>query len=479
MRHQDELLRLDAFAMAQAFQSGTISPVETTRSVLDAADATQSTMNAFVLLDHDRAMAAAEQSEARWLRKEPLSLLDGVPVSVKDNIYVEGMECRFGSEALPLEQRTGPDSPSVALLRTAGAILFGKTAMPEFGHKMMTDSFASGTTRNPWRLDYSPGGSSGGAAAAVAAGIGPLALGSDGAGSIRIPAAWTGTFGLKPSLGRVPHYPRGALGSFSHVGPITRTVADAARAMTLLSRADPRDFYSLADDRLDYEKGLTADLEGVRIAYSPRLGLDSIIVDPEIEAAVAGAIDTFVKLGASVEQADPPGMEECGAIAATYLTSLFSHIVRKVGNTGGPHVAPSLLAIASLERDLPPNAFVDAVISRENAGIAANLFFQDFDLLVSPVTYFAPPPIEGRDPDAALLPLLTQWCNVTGLPAASISCGFSSLGLPIGLQIVGRRWSDISVIHASYAYEQARGPIDFPFHRNATGAAGAVAARAE
>ena len=452
-----DLLELTAIELGEAYRLRRVSPVEVTRAVLQAAEATQSTLNAFAVLNAEGALASAEQAERRWFRGAALSALDGVPISIKDNVYVEGMPTRFGSLAIPAERATGPDSPCAARLREAGVILFGKTTMPDYGHKMVTDSPLTGVTRNPWSVEHSPGGSSGGAAAAVAAGIGPIAIGTDGAGSIRIPAAWTGVFGLKSSLGRVPHHPRGAFGSYSHVGPMTRTVADAARVMKTITQPDARDWYSLPYSSIDYELLLAEDLRGTHVAFSSCLGL-AVATDAEISRAVEQAATVFEALGARVELADPPAVDQCTLVADLHFTTAAAQLVSFLGARASLLDA-SLLALAEAGARVPASAVLDALAKRAELGTRVNQFFEHFDLVLAPVIPFGAPVLMQIDPNLVLPPLLTQWCNVTGLPAASICCGFSRDGLPIGLQIIGRRWDDVRVLCASYAYELARGQL--------------------
>lgn len=457
-RSAPEPLQLDAVELARAFKARKLSPVEVTTAVLDAVDASQSTLNAFVAVDRKGALVAARESEQRWLCGNERGTLDGIPVSVKDNIYVQGLPTRFGSKAIPEDQTRGVDSPSVARLREQGAVVFGKTSTPEYAHKMVTDSPLTGITRNPWNLAHSPGGSSGGAAAAVSAGIGPIAICTDGAGSIRIPAAWTGTYGLKTSFGRVPHHPRGAFPSLSHVGPICRTVTDAARVLPVLSKPDSRDWSSLPPAPNEYEFTLGRSMRGVRVAFSPRLGLDSVSIDAQIARAIESAARAFESLGAVVELADPPGMQECIDVAGTYFLSYSARLARNLGERA-TLLDPSLAALAELGAQLPPQSMVDAEVKRGELGTQINQFFERFDLVLAPATHLNPPALAQVDSIADLRPILTQWCNVTGLPAASICCGMTDDGLPIGLQIVGRRWAEGDVLQASYAYEQARGEL--------------------
>lgn len=455
----NSLVRLSAVELADAYKMRRASPVEATRAVLRAAQIAQESLNCFVEIDEQGALRAAQLSEERWRSGAPLSALDGVPISVKDNLDVQGMRTRYGSLTTGSAPRVERDSPAAARLRGGGAILFAKTTTPEFAHKMVTSSPLTGVTRNPWNHAHSPGGSSGGAVAAVCAGIAPIGIGTDGAGSIRIPAAWTGTFGFKPSLGRVPHHPRGAFAWFSHVGPICRTVTDAARVMTLISKPDARDWYSLPFEDVSYEAALTRRLQDVRIALSPALGLAGVHIDADIAGAVDRAAQVFGSLGATVELVDPPLMQECIDTVATLFLSLSARLVEQIGTAG---LDPSLIALAELGRSLAAQAIVEATVRRGELGSRLNEFFERFDLVLAPVTQFDAPALSGIAARTDLRPMLTQWCNLLGFPAASVCCGFSASDLPIGLQVIGKRWADVDVLRACYAYEQARGPICRP-----------------
>src|SRR6516162_1168085 len=271
-----------ALALGEHYRAKALSPVEVARLLFERLDALQPKINAFCLVDRDGAMASARASEARWIRGEAKGPLDGVPATIKDLMPMRGFPTLRGSLLVEPNQDWTEDAPAVARLREAGTVILGKTTTPEFGWKALGDSPLTGITRNPWDLARTPGGSSAGAAAAAAAGIAPLHLCSDGAGSIRIPAAFTGIFGLKPSFGRVPAHPPSPMGQLSHHGPIARTVADAALMLSVLSRPDHRDPYALPAENRDYRDGLEAGVRGWRVAYSPNLGYAR--VDPEIAA---------------------------------------------------------------------------------------------------------------------------------------------------------------------------------------------------
>src|SRR5207248_3574430 len=259
-----------AFASAEAlvelYREKALSQVEAADMLLGRAEALQPRLNAFCFLNREGALAAARASEQRWRTGAPLSAIDGVPVTIKDIVLMRGFPTLRGSKLIDPDQDWSEDSPAVARLREAGAVILGKTTTPEFGWKALGDSPLTGITRNPWELSRTPGGSSAGAAAACAAGIGPLHLGSDGAGSIRIPCAFTGIFGLKPSFGRIPAYPLSPMGLLAHIGSMARTVADAALLLTILSGPDHRDPYALPPHRRDYLDGLEDGIRGWRIA---------------------------------------------------------------------------------------------------------------------------------------------------------------------------------------------------------------------
>src|SRR5437763_5096127 len=290
---------LSAHQLIELYRKKELSPVEAAEALFARLDKLQPKLNAFCIVDRDGAMAAARASEERWRRGAPQGVLDGVPVTIKDLVLMRGFPTRRGSHLVePVPD--AEDAPATARLREAGAVILGKTTTPEFGWKAIGDSPLTGITRNPWNLERTPGGSSAGAAAACAAGIAPLNLGTDGAGSIRIPAAFTGIFGIKATFGRIPAYPASPLGLLSNVGPMTRHVRDAALMLNVLSRPDHRDPYALPPEGRNWLDGIDGGVRGLKIAYSPDLGYAR--VDPEIAAACADAARQFEALGASVEE---------------------------------------------------------------------------------------------------------------------------------------------------------------------------------
>ena len=452
-----ELLRL--------YRSGAASPVEATRDVLERIDRLNPQLNAFCLVDAESALQQARESEARWQRGAPIGPLDGVPTSIKDLILTRGWPTRRGSLTVDPTQPWDVDAPATARLREAGAVLLGKTSTPEFGCKGETNSPLTGITRNPWDLTRTPGGSSGGTAAAVAAGLGPLSVGTDGAGSVRIPAAFCGNFGLKPSFGRVPAYPLSPFGTVAHLGPHTMSVADAALMMNVLAQPDARDWTSLPYDARDYRVGLDDGVRGLRIAYSPTLGYVKN-VDAEVAAAVERAVRDLEALGAVVEQVDP-GIEDsldiCTGLwflgAATVWAGLSAE-QRAV-------VDPDFRAEVELGAGLSAVAVAQLNLRRGVLGSQLRQFMQGYDLIATPtvsVPAFAARPA-GHSP---LSPqAMLGWTpfsfpfNLSQQPAASIPCGLTADGLPIGLQLVGPMFGDALVMRACRAYESVR-PIIRP-----------------
>jgi aspartyl-tRNA(Asn)/glutamyl-tRNA(Gln) amidotransferase subunit A len=294
---------MSATDLLAAYRTKTLSPVEATRAALDRIAALDSRVNAFCLVDEERALASARESEGRWHRGEPSGLVDGVPTTIKDLLLSKGWPTLRGSRTVKRDQAWDEDAPSVARLREHGAVFLGKTTTPELGWKGVTDNPLTGITRNPWDPDKTSGGSSGGAAVAAALGMGALHLGTDGGGSIRIPAAFSGIFGLKQTFGLVPAYPLSPFGTVAHVGPMTRSAADAALMLTVLAAPDARDWYALPPDGRDYRVGLDLGIKGKRIAWSPRLG--NAVVDPEVASLVKDAVRVLADLGAHVEEVDP------------------------------------------------------------------------------------------------------------------------------------------------------------------------------
>ena len=450
---------LTASEMSALFASRDLSPVEVTEACLGRIAALDAEVNAFCYIDAETSTAMAEQSEARWLAGEPLSPLDGVPVAVKDLLVTRGWPTRRGSLTVDPNAYIDTDAPSVARLKEAGAVLIGKTTTPEFGWKGSTDSPLTGITRNPWNPAKTPGGSSGGSAAALAARFCPLALGTDGGGSIRIPASFTNTYGLKPSFGRVPAYPLSPFGTLAHVGPMSRTVLDSAMLLNVIARPDPRDWYALPYEPRDYAAGLDAPLKGRRVAFSPRLGFVERIL-PEVEKLAVSAIKRFEDMGAHVEVVDPPG----GDPGATFRTLWWSGAAAALGGLPAEQKAkldPGLRQMTEEGMAIGKQDYLAAMLARGVYGSGLRQFMEKFDFIVTPqlaTTAFDVGQLSPLGDDGRAWMAWTPYTvpfNLTQQPAASVPCGFASNGLPVGLQIVGKMFDDAGVLAASYAYEMA------------------------
>jgi aspartyl-tRNA(Asn)/glutamyl-tRNA(Gln) amidotransferase subunit A len=455
---------LSATDLLLQYRARKLSPVEALRAVLARVAQLNPVLNCFNLVDEKAALAAARASEARWQKGEPIGPLDGVPTSIKDIILTKGWPTLRGSKTVDAKGPWHDDAPAVARLREAGALLFGKTTTPEFGWKGVTDSPLTGVTRNPWNPRKTPGGSSGGSAAAVASGMGPLTVGTDGGGSIRIPCAFTGLFGLKPSFGRVPAWPLSPFGTVAHLGPITRTVMDAALMMNALTQPDARDWHALPWDKRNYFHGLEEGVTGLRIAYSPDLGYAK--VDREIAALVKRAAKAFEDLGAKVEETDP-GFEDQQDVFTLHWFPGAAYVVRGIPAAKRKLMDKGLLEVARAGERITLQQYQDAVARRGALGVLMNRFHEKYDLLLTPSL-----PLPAFDAGKEVADVVkerrwTDWTpfsypfNLTQQPAASIPCGLTKAGLPAGLHIVGPKYGDALVLRAARAYEKAR-PIALP-----------------
>ncbi|OGK77200.1 MAG: amidase [Candidatus Rokubacteria bacterium GWC2_70_16] len=456
------MIETDALTLARQIRRKEVSPVAVVDAVLHRIEALQPTVNAFITVTADAAREAARRAEAAVMAGEPLGQLHGVPFSVKDLLFTKGVRTTMGSFIFA-EQVPGEDAVPVRRLREAGAILIGKTTTPEFGHKPLTDSPLFGVTRNPWDLSRTPGGSSGGAAAAVASGQGPLALGTDGGGSIRIPAACCGIVGLKPTLGRVPHVHQADLFSTSsYIGPMTRTVADAAACLDAIVGFDPGDPYSRPEPP-DDPRGV--EVRGLRLGWMPRVG--NRLVDGETLAACEAAVRHLEGQGARVETVE----EDFAAFEPIFLVFLQGGLAARIGShmaKFGDRVAKSLRE--SVERGAGWSA-VDwghALGQRTVVFRRVQALFRRFDVLVSP-TLSRPALAADHDPfqpitigGEAAGSIRGAWYpytfpfNLSGHPAVSLPCGWSADGLPIGLQIVGPWYGDRRVLALAAHLERER-----------------------
>lgn len=455
-----DLCYMPATELLGAYRARRLSPVEVTEAVLDRIDRVNPTINAFVTVTAERARADALRAERAYAAGGNVPALTGVPYSLKDLTPTKGIRTTRGS-LLSKDWVPDFDVPIGERLHGAGGVLLGKTNTPELGWKGESTNRVAGSTRNPWNPERTPGGSSGGASAAAAAGMGQLAQGTDGAGSVRIPAAFAGLFGLKPTFGLIPYYPTSAVEALAHVGPLTRTVRDGALMLNVMAGPDWRDRNSLNSRPVDFLAACEGDLRGVRVAWSPDLGFAA--VEPEIAQIVADAVSVFGELGAEVTEVNP-GLEDpwqpLSVIWATGMAAGHAENfadVRALIDPGRARVAEEGFAVSGVELTNAHNRkaqFVEQVLR----------FFQPYDLLLTPtvpVTAFAvgadqPGTVNGTPTSYLSWTPFTYVFNLTGQPAATVPCGFASDGLPVGLQIVGRFGDDATVLRASAAFEALR-----------------------
>lgn len=456
MTARTDLADFTAAELLRAFRRKQASPVEATRAALARIDRFDGAVNAFCFRDDDTALAMARASEARWSKGQPCGLVDGIPTTIKDLHLTKGWPTLRGSRTVSTQQDWNEDHPAVARLRENGAVFVGKTTCPEFGWKGVTDSPLTGITRNPWNTSRTPGGSSGGAAVAAALGMGTLHLGSDGGGSIRIPAGFTGIFGHKPTFGRVPAYPPSPYGTISHLGPMTRTVTDSALMLTVMSRPDARGWHALPHDGTDYRVGLEDGIRGVKIAFSPTLGYAK--VDPEVAAGVRAAVEVLADLGAIVIERDPglpdpiETFDRHWFIPSAYVYGMMTPEQQAV-------VDPGFRQVAELGAKYGVMDYMQAMSDRAKYGSEMSVFLDEFDLLITPTLTVPAFDVGELVADKTMQTRWTDWTpfsypfNLTQQPACSVPVGFTMAGLPIGMQIVAGKYKESLALRAARAYE--------------------------
>jgi aspartyl-tRNA(Asn)/glutamyl-tRNA(Gln) amidotransferase subunit A len=439
-----------------------LSPVEAVQAVTDRIERLNPAFNAFAIMNPE-AQRQAVESAARWRACRPLGPLDGVPVTIKDVIDVAGLPTRRGSrltEAAPAED----DAPLVTALRASGAVLLGKTTTTEYGWKTPGDCPLHGATRNPWNPELTTGGSSAGAGAAAAACLGPLHIGTDAGGSVRIPAAWCGVVGLKPSFGRVPQWPLGLFGPLSVAGPITRTVRDAALLLGVAGRHDWRDPFALPDDDRDWRASIEEGVAELRVAVLRTPGFDAPVEWDGI-AAVEEAARLLTEAGAEVEEADP-GLPDVRDVFGRLWSVACGQLVERVPETRRHMLDPGLLLVAAQAADVPASAMLEAERLRVLAAHAMARLHTRYDLVLCPTVPAGPMPADAPVEDPATA-LWTQWApwtllfNLTRQPAISVPMGFAAHGLPRAVQVAAALYRDDLVLRAARTLELAQ-PFPIP-----------------
>jgi aspartyl-tRNA(Asn)/glutamyl-tRNA(Gln) amidotransferase subunit A len=455
-----DLSFMPATEVASLVRSKSLSPVEVTRAVLARIERLDPAVNAFCTVTADTALEAARQAEQAVMRGDRLGPLHGVPFSIKDLALTKGIRTMSGS--FIFEHRVPDvDAPFVRRLTAAGGILLGKTTSPEFGWKALGDSPVTGLTRNPWNTAMTTGGSSAGAGAAAALGLGPLHHGTDGAGSIRIPSSFCGVYGLKPSYGRVPIWPVSNNDYSTHAGPMTRTVADAALMLSVMAGPDPWDGTCLPGPPADYPGELSRGVRGLRVAFSPDLG--GLPVDPEVAVIVRATALAFQDLGCHVEEVKP-GFADSTALARGIWSAHYAGSYAQYLREWRTRMDPGL--VACIEDGMRYSAvdYLDMRGRKIGYWDSVRPLFETYDLLLTPTVSVAAFPVARLNPEhwPSHAWDWMGWAgfsypfNFTGQPAASVPAGFTAAGLPVGLQIVGRRFADLTVLQASAAFEAAR-----------------------
>ncbi|MFX1339582.1 MAG: amidase [Promethearchaeota archaeon] len=457
---KEDICFMSAWDMAEKIRTQELTSLEITEAIIERIEKINPIINAYCTTSFDLAREMAKKADNTFKKGEKLGLLYGIPTSIKDLIETKGIRTTFGSKIyenhIPEE-----DNMTVKKLKEAGIVLLGKTNTPEDGHKAVTDNLIFGESKNPWKLDRTCGGSSGGAAAAVASGLGPLALGSDGGGSIRIPSCFCGIYGLKPNFGRIARKFRHlAFCTMSHYGPIVRYVKDAALMLDVMAGSDPIDKYSIPQPDVSFLKALNEKPNRLKIGYSLDLGYVKAL-DEEVEQTILNAVKKFEQFDWSVEKSKIK-LRKAPAVMATLVTSPFAFDYKPFLKEWRDKISPTLLRLIDAGMNLSALEFLKAESQRQDIEPVVYQFFKNFDILITPTT--AVPPFElgkmfpekiaGKSVSpVGWMPFAFPF-NLTWNPAASIPCGWTNDGLPIGMQIVGRKWDEATVLQVSKAFEE-------------------------
>lgn len=450
---------MTAMEMRSEIVARRISPVDLTRRALEKIEKTQDSLNAFFFVSADEALEAARKAEKAVMNGSPLGLLHGIPFSAKDLMAVGGMP--YASGSLAMKDNIAPaDAPAVARARAAGAILIGKTTTSEFGCKPVGDSPLTGVTRHPWNLKKTPGGSSAGAASSVAAGITPFALGTDGGGSVRIPCSLSGLAGIKGHFGRVPVWPVSATPTLAHVGPMARTVTDAALMFTAIAGYDPKDPFSIAGHVPDVLSACSASPAGLRIAWSPTLGYAR--PQPEVVDLCRRAAETLQGLGCHVEEVDAVFDEDPAAIWTAEFYAGVGTRLRGVIENQSDLLDPAVLDVLRPALAQEMRSYYASVFERYALREKMRIFFEKYDAILSPVIPVTSLDVGVNVPEGMSDRNIVSWVyytypfNLTGQPAATVCAGIAADGMPVGLQIVGRALAEYDVVRIAAAYERTQ-----------------------
>jgi Asp-tRNA(Asn)/Glu-tRNA(Gln) amidotransferase A subunit family amidase len=463
--NKDDICFMPAYEMAERIRSQELTSLEITETIIERIEKINPIINAYCTTTFDLARNMAKKADELVKRGEKIGLLNGIPISIKDLMQTKGIRTTLGSR---LYEDFIPDQNDIAVQRLidAGCVILGKTNTPEFGVPALTNNFIFGETKCPWDIEKNSGGSSGGAASSVASGIGPLALGSDGGGSIRIPSSLCGVFGLKPAFGRIPSYPREGIhfNSMDHYGPIVRNVRDAALMLNVIKGFYPKDPNSLPDDSTDYLEIIDDRPKKLKIGYSMTLGFGKSL-EEEVKESVVNSAQKFEQLGWSLEEANLKLRNPESAFRTTVSVG-YAQDFQKEFDTRINDFSPDVRSTIKLGLDNSLLNFTKAIDQRKKLYEVLGSYFQDYDLLITPTTpcpAFKPgwldsgtvfPKIGKKMLNVITWMTFTFPFNMTGHPAASIPSGWTTTGLPIGMQIVGRRYDEKTVLQVAQAFEE-------------------------
>ena len=457
--NKEEICYMSACEMTEKIKSQEITSEEITETIIERIEQINPKINAYCITTFDLAREIAKKADDAVKKSENLGILHGIPTSIKDLMEIGGYRTTFGSK-LYENYISEKDEITVKRLKDAGAVILGKTNTPAFGHIAVTHNLVFETTKNPWNLERTSGGSSGGAGASVASGISPLALGSDGGGSVRIPSSFCGVYGLKPSFGRSPRNLHGTIGwaTLDHYGPLVRYVKDAALMLDAMAGPDPSDRFTLPKQKVSYIEALKNLPKNLKIGYSIKLGFVKAI-DPEVQKAVIEGAMKLEKADYKVEEAKirfkKPELAFNTIVTAGFGYDLGKYLDQK------DKIDETLLKMIEAGMSYSAVDVKRAEHQREILYDKLEDFFKNYDILITPSTavpafglgIMYPPKIAGKGASPVAWMSYTYPFNMTGHPAASIPCGWSSEGLPIGMQIIGKRFEDASVLQVSKAFE--------------------------
>ncbi|MHA1147670.1 MAG: amidase [Promethearchaeota archaeon] len=459
--NKEDICFMSACDMVEKIKTQELSSVEITEAIIERIEKINPIINAYCTPTFDLAREMAEIADKRVKKGEILEKLNGIPISIKDLMYVKGIRTTFGSK-LYEHYISEIDEVDVIRLKKAGCVIMGKTNTPEFGYAGVTHNRVFGVTKNPWHLKRTSGGSSGGAAAAVATGISPLALGSDGGGSIRHPATFCGVYGFKPTFGRVPVYPRIGISGYSitHHGPLTRYVRDAALMMDVLKGYHGGDRHSLPDDNISYLDSLYNRPSKLKIVFSLDLGYAKAL-DQDVERIVSEAVQKFEQFGWNIKTPKKLRVKPPLMAFNTLYTSMYAYDLGLQLKKNRDLLDPDLIKLIEAGLSYPAIAVMKAFYQRKVFHEKFYQFMKDYDILITPTVAIPafkhgmmfPPKINGKGVSPTGWQPFTWPFNLTGQPAATVPCGWSKEGLPIGMQIVGHRLDDLLVLKVSQSFE--------------------------